>query len=114
MKSWLSFNNITLGERRINFTDADDTPTLREEKAPEPDELRKALEHACPRTRAAMALSAFCGFRPVALARFCHESMMMTLTHLRTILKLRFFCTCFLVVVAHTAGPLSLRIPKDC
>jgi len=67
VKSWLSFNNITLGERRINFTDPDDTPTLREEKAPEPDELRKALEHACPRTRAAMALSAFCGFRPGAL-----------------------------------------------
>jgi hypothetical protein len=67
VKSWLSFNNITLGERRINFTDPDDTPTLREEKAPEPDELRKALEHACPRTRAAMALSAFCGLRPGAL-----------------------------------------------
>jgi len=67
VKSWLSFNDITLGERRINFTDADDTPTLREEKAPEPGELRKALEHACPRTRAAMALSAFCGLRPGAL-----------------------------------------------
>jgi len=35
VKSWLSFNNITLGERRINLTDADDTPTLRERKAPE-------------------------------------------------------------------------------
>ena len=67
VKSWLSFNNITLGERRINFTDPDDTPTLREEKAPEPSELRKALEHACARTRPAMALCAFCGFRPGAL-----------------------------------------------
>jgi len=67
VKSWLSFNNISLGERKINFTDPDDTPTLREEKAPEPDELRRALEHASPRTRAAMALSAFCGFRPGAL-----------------------------------------------
>ena len=67
VKSWLSFNNISLGERRINFTDPDDTPTLREEKAPEPDELRKALEHASPRTRAAMALAAFCGFRPGVL-----------------------------------------------
>jgi hypothetical protein len=68
VKSWLSFNNISLGERRINFTDPDDTPTLREEKAPEPDELRKALEHASTRTRAAMALCAFCGFRPGVLA----------------------------------------------
>jgi len=67
VKSWLSFNNISLGERKINFTDPNDTPTLREEKAPEPDELRRALEHACTRTRAAMALSAFCGFRPGAL-----------------------------------------------
>jgi hypothetical protein len=67
VKSWLSFNNISLGERKINFTDPGDTPTLREEKAPEQDELRKALEHACPRTRAAMALSAFCGFRPGVL-----------------------------------------------
>ena len=67
VKSWLSFNNVTLGERKINFTDPDDTPTLREEKAPEPDELRKAFEHASPRTRAAMALRAFCGFRPGVL-----------------------------------------------
>jgi len=67
VKSWLSFNNVGLGERKINFTDPDDTPTLREEKAPEPDELRKALEHASPRTRAAMALAAFCGFRPGVL-----------------------------------------------
>ena len=67
VKSWLSFNNVSLGERKINFTDPDDTPTLREEKAPEPDELRKALEHASPRTRAAMALAAFCGFRPGVL-----------------------------------------------
>jgi hypothetical protein len=67
VKSWLSFNNISLGERKINFTDPDDTPTLREEKAPEPDELRKAFEHASPRTRAAMALAAFCGFRPGVL-----------------------------------------------
>jgi hypothetical protein len=37
MKSWLSFNNVSLGERKINFRDPDDTPTLREEKAPEPD-----------------------------------------------------------------------------
>jgi len=67
VKSWLSFNNVSLGERKINFRDPDDTPTLREEKAPEPDELRKALEHASPRTRAAMALGAFCGFRPGVL-----------------------------------------------
>lgn len=56
-----------MGERKINFTDPGDTPTLREEKAPEQDELRKALEHACTRTRAAMALCAFCGFRPGVL-----------------------------------------------
>ena len=34
VKSWLSFNDVSLGERKINFTDPDDTPTLREEKAP--------------------------------------------------------------------------------
>jgi hypothetical protein len=67
VKPWLPFHNVSLGERKINLTDPDDTPTLREEKAPEPDELRKALEHACMRTRAAMALSAFCGFRPGVL-----------------------------------------------
>jgi hypothetical protein len=64
VKSWLSFNDISLGGRKINFSDPDDTPTLREEKAPERDELRKALEHGCTRTRAAMALCAYCGFRP--------------------------------------------------
>ena len=64
VKSWLAFNDVSLGERKINFTDPDDTPTLREEKAPEPDEFRRALEHGCTRTRAAMALSGFCGFRP--------------------------------------------------
>jgi hypothetical protein len=68
VKSWLSFNDVSLGERKIYFTDRDDTPTLREEKAPEPDELRKAFEYASPRTRAAMALYAFCGFRPGVLA----------------------------------------------
>jgi len=67
VKSWLSFNNISLGERRINFTDPGDTPTLQEEKAPEQDELRKALEHGCTRTKAAMALCAYCGFRPGVL-----------------------------------------------
>ena len=54
VKSWLSFNDVSLGERKIYFTDPDDTPTLREEKAPEPDELRKAFEYASPRTRAAI------------------------------------------------------------
>jgi hypothetical protein len=67
LRSWLSFNNISLGDRKVNFTDLDDTPTLREEKAPEPDELRKAFAHASARTRAAMALCAFCGFRPGVL-----------------------------------------------
>jgi hypothetical protein len=54
VKSWLSFNNITLRERKIKFTDPEDTPTLRQEKAPEPNELRKAFEHASTRTRAAI------------------------------------------------------------
>ena len=63
VKSWLSFNDVSLGERKIYFTDRDDTPTLREEKAPEPDELRKAFEYASTRTRAAMALAAFCGWK---------------------------------------------------
>lgn len=53
-----------MGERRINFTDPDDTPTLREERAPEPGEVRKAFEHASPRTKVAVVLSAFCVFRP--------------------------------------------------
>ena len=70
VKSWLSFNDVSLGERKINFTDPDDTPTLREEKAPEPDELRKALEHGCTRTRAAMALCGFCGFRPGVVGNY--------------------------------------------
>ena len=56
-----------LGREKDKIHRPDDTPTLREEKAPEPDELRKALEHASPRTRAAMALGAFCGFRPGVL-----------------------------------------------
>jgi len=67
VKSWLSFNNITLGERKIKFTDPEDTPTLRQEKAPEPNELRKVFEHASTRTKAAMALCALCGLRPGAL-----------------------------------------------
>jgi hypothetical protein len=64
VKSWLAFNDVSLGERKITFTDPDDTPTLREEEAPEPDEFRRTLEHGSTRTRTATALCGFCGFRP--------------------------------------------------
>jgi len=70
VKSWLSFNNLDLGKRKIKVTDPMDTPTLKDEKAPEPEQLRKAFEHADTRTKAVMALSAFAGVRPEVLGDY--------------------------------------------
>jgi hypothetical protein len=50
VKSWLSFNNISLGERKINFTDPNDTaPVSRSTPAPWP--LSSLLRAHLTRTR---------------------------------------------------------------
>jgi len=67
VRSWLTFNDIALGERKIRYTNPTDTPTLRDEKAPEPHLLRKAFEYADTRTKAAMGFMGFSGFRPEVL-----------------------------------------------
>jgi len=70
VRSWLDFNNIHLGRRKVTVTHPKATPTLKNEQAPEPSQLRKAFGHADTRTKTSMALIAFAGLRPESLGNY--------------------------------------------
>jgi len=69
IKSWLSFNMVEV-KVKIKIKDADDTPTLREERVPTQQELRKIFMCGDLRARCACALLAHSGLRIETLGNY--------------------------------------------
>jgi integrase len=68
-KSWLLHNGKKL-DRPIRVRGAKDTPSLRDERVPTQEELRKILLAGTPRIRTTAALVAFSGLRPEVLGNY--------------------------------------------
>ena len=66
IKSWLSYNDITL-TRKIKITNASATPTIEDEQVPSQDELARIFRNSTSRVRLAEALIAFSDLRPETL-----------------------------------------------
>ncbi|MEM3458980.1 MAG: site-specific integrase [Candidatus Bathyarchaeia archaeon] len=69
VKSWLSFNMVEV-KVKIKIKDADDTPTLREERVPTQQELRKIFLSGDLRARSACVLLAHSGLRIETLGNY--------------------------------------------
>ena len=69
VKSWLAFNGIKL-PRKIKIMGAEDAPSLRNERVPTPEELKRIFLAGNSRTRVACALMAFSGLRPQVLGNY--------------------------------------------
>ena len=67
--SWLRENDIIL-TKSINISGADKTPTLDDEKSPEPYELHSIWRFCNPREAALIALEAFTGCRPQVFGNY--------------------------------------------
>lgn len=68
VKSWLSHNDIEI--KRVNVKGANKTPTLRNEKTPEPYVLNSVWRFCDMRQAAAISILAFTGFRPQVLGSY--------------------------------------------
>lgn len=68
-KSWLLHNGRKL-DRPIRVRGSKDSPSLREERVPTPEELRKILLAGTPRIRVACSLVSFAGLRPEVLGNY--------------------------------------------
>lgn len=69
VKSWLGFHGRTLN-RKIKIKDASDTPSLRDERIPTREELKKILLSGDKAARVASILMAHSGFRPQVLGNY--------------------------------------------
>jgi len=69
VKSWLSHNGIEV-KRKIKIRDATDTPTLKGERVPTQEELKKILLSADKKTRVACVLMAHGGLRIGSLGNY--------------------------------------------
>jgi hypothetical protein len=69
VKSWLAANDIEL-RHNIKIRGVDETPSLREERIPTKDELRRILLSATKQSRVAVALMGFGGLRPEVLGDY--------------------------------------------
>ena len=69
VRSWLNFNGIVL-PRKVKIMGVSDTPTLRNERVPTPEELKQIFLAGNSRARAACALMAFSGLRPQVLGNY--------------------------------------------
>jgi len=67
--SWFEYNNLDV-KLRVNIVDEEDTPTLRNERVPNKEELDKILRMATPRGRVSVALMAFSGLRPQSIGNY--------------------------------------------
>lgn len=69
VKSWLAHNGIEV-KRKIKIRGADDTPSLRDERVPTQDELRRILLSADKKARVACVLVAHSGLRLMTLGNY--------------------------------------------
>jgi integrase len=69
VRSWLAFNGIVV-TRKIKVRGAHETPTLRDERVPSQDELRKILLSADKKERVICVLLAHSGVRPEVLGAY--------------------------------------------
>jgi len=69
IRSWLLANDVEL-RHKLKIKGVDDTPTLRNERIPSKEELRRILLSARKQSRVAVALMAFGGVRPEALGDY--------------------------------------------
>jgi len=69
IKSWLIHNDITL-TKKVNIKGANRTPTLKNEKTPEPYVLHSVWRFCDERQAAVIALLAFTGLRPQTLGDY--------------------------------------------
>jgi hypothetical protein len=69
VKSWLNFNDIQV-TKKIKIRNVDDTPTLRNERVPTPEELQRILLSASKQSRVAVVLIAHGGLRPESLGDY--------------------------------------------
>jgi len=69
VKSWLSFNGISI-KQKIKVKGADSTPSLKDEKIPSQEELKKIFLSGDKKSRVASSLMAFSGIRPEVLGSY--------------------------------------------
>ena len=69
IKSWLSYNGIVVPQK-IKIRGQESTPTLKDERVPTQEELRKILRSASPRDRVSVAIMAYSGVRPEVLGNY--------------------------------------------
>jgi len=69
VKSWLAHNNLEV-KRKIKIRGVRDTPTLRNERTPTPEELRRIFLSGDKKARVACVLMAHSGLRPVTLGNY--------------------------------------------
>lgn len=69
IKSWLVFNNVEI-KNRIKIEGVSDTPTLKNERVPTKEELRRIFNAADLQQRVACALLAHAGLRPESLGNY--------------------------------------------
>jgi len=69
VKSWLAHNNLEI-KRKIKIKGVRDTPTLRNERTPTPEELRRIFLSGDKKARVACVLMAHSGLRPVTLGNY--------------------------------------------
>jgi integrase len=69
VKSWLSFNGISI-KQKIKVKGADSTPSLKDEKIPSQEELKRIFLSGNKKSRVASSLMAFSGIRPEVLGSY--------------------------------------------
>lgn len=69
VKSWLSFNEIEI-KNRIRIEGSQETPTLKDERVPTKEELKRILLAADTQQRVACILLAHSGLRPESLGNY--------------------------------------------
>jgi hypothetical protein len=69
VKSWLAYNEVEL-KRKIKIRGADDTPSLKEERVPTKDELRRVFLSATKQARVSSVFLAHAGLRPETIGDY--------------------------------------------
>ena len=69
VKSWLAYNGVEL-KRKIKIRGADETPSLKEERVPTKDELRRVFLSATKQARVSSVFLAHAGLRPKSIGDY--------------------------------------------